>query len=599
MNWKKVLHSVICLLVVCSILLTMVPVKAEAVLLESGLAIGIAACLILATAGVVFNPETVEDIKAIGNSFQTYMYQWGEDNSKQTEVQEGLSSIVIINPFGASDGEDDGSAEDDGSWESPNDTKIKLARGILKGITAWVGAVILNQIAIEKPGSEKLSTFSATSLGSQQPPTGIYNAIYTFGKEYPSETTSLFEQLGVADKVAVLAISNSEPYNFQGIYFDQSGALTTAFFDNPYDLVNASLFGVYSLSDLTVVGEPKHVQVGSSLYYVYYSKAYAEEKSDYLTSDVAAFDFSKTFYRNSSSSYGFYYYVKSSTSTTMSSSSLGCDFNLSFFYNWSQAYLPHMSTVTWDYQSLLLEPSIYVGDVPSDLQEGNITEEEIPLVDIDYSQVLPQGQTALQSIQSLAGQLESGSMTYEDYLEKIKIDSESDSGGDIETDGGTDTGTLGQIQQDSFWAKLTSTLASPFEWLADTVMSGIKSIFVPSEDFLSSKVTALRERFSFVDSIIGTAEFIRDSINGDVSPPVIYIDLSAAEGSYYLGEKVILVDFAWYERYKDSVDALMSAILWAFFAWRVFQRAPAIIGGDAGVLVRDFMAEKSFGRKKD
>lgn len=527
MNWKKVLHSAICLLVVCSILLTMVPVKAEAVLLESGLAIGIAACLILATAGVVFNPETVEDIKAIGNSFQTYMYQWGEDNNKQTEVQEGLSSIVIINPFGASDGESDG--EDDGSWESPNDTKIKLARGILKGITAWVGAVILNQIVIEKEGEEAPEGYA------------YYNGVLL--KKFNWDTEEF--------PYAIIFKSGSSYFFVKGESPFYCRHETSGFYVRQFE--NGTFWQYKCGSD------------GSAWYY------------------------------NNDASNTYFYHAFSSL--------IWSNHDV-FEYAWNDSYYPtdilYLAGSEPVYaQTEIIEPSVYVGDVPSDLQEGNITEEEIPLVDIDYSQVLPQGQTALQSIQSLAGQLESGSMTYEDYLEKIKIDSESDSGGDTETDGGTDTGTLGQIQQDSFWAKLTSTLASPFEWLADTVMSGIKSIFVPSEDFLSSKVTALRERFSFVDSIIGTAEFIRDSINGDVSPPVIYIDLSAAEGSYYLGEKEILVDFAWYERYKDSVDALMSAILWAFFAWRVFQRAPAIIGGDAGVLVRDFMAEKSFGRKKD
>ena len=85
-RWFRVL---ICLLMVCCLIFHMSPIKAEALALEVSLAIGLAACLIAATgAGIVFVPETTNQIQAIGQSFQNYMTQWGTANNKLAEVQD-------------------------------------------------------------------------------------------------------------------------------------------------------------------------------------------------------------------------------------------------------------------------------------------------------------------------------------------------------------------------------------------------------------------------------------------------------------------------------------------------------------------------------
>ena len=61
-RWFRVL---ICLLMVCCLIFHMSPIKAEALALEASLAIGLVGALILASAGVVFVPETTNQIQAI------------------------------------------------------------------------------------------------------------------------------------------------------------------------------------------------------------------------------------------------------------------------------------------------------------------------------------------------------------------------------------------------------------------------------------------------------------------------------------------------------------------------------------------------------
>ncbi len=577
MNWKKVLHSVICLLVVCSILLTMVPVKAKAVVVGGGL--GSVAMSLLDFAGYVFSPRVVEDIVAIGNSLSAYLQTWAANNDTVAAVESFLSDCAAF---------------DDISLLGEDDFRLEIPEAIISGVAGWIYAILKRNIVIESPTSSVLVTsqgytgYKGTTIASARLSGLPTNFPFWDFVELAYRTNSL------------LPIAMNSQY-ILGAYWDEYGVLYKGIFINPYSKVHANYFTLIPLSDLTLAtisSTNNPIRLG-----LCYSMECVKSDPNYLTSSYRAVDWSYCTGKADiiASEATIYVFFKASTDSVFQSSKSTT--SLDFFADllnytspsWSHWQYYYFLT-GFDYiasDGLYVEPSVVLGDSYSGVNDGSLTEEDFYYVGLNLAPILSGGDSLLSSMQTVSNQLTTGALTLQDYQELVSLDTEYIPGT------GQLAGTVSALDSDSFFARLQSVLATPFEWLADTVMSGIKSIFVPSEDFLSSKVTALRERFSFVDSIIGTAEFIRDSINGDVSPPVIYIDLSAAEGSYYLGEKEILVDFAWYERYKDSVDALMSAILWAFFAWRVFQRAPAIIGGDAGVLVRDFMAEKSFGRKKD
>ena len=162
---------------------------------------------------------------------------------------------------------------------------------------------------------------------------------------------------------------------------------------------------------------------------------------------------------------------------------------------------------------------------------------------------------------------------------------------DTDTDTGTDT-NVSETPWETFkkwistgWDAIIEAIPTP-QSIAEAVGNVIKSIFVPDADFISEKWNAIRSRFDFADSISSSGELILDVLNGiDPEPPVIYVDLGDAEGSYYLGGQVAFLDLRWYERYKPTGDAIISAFLWLVFVWRMFIKLPGIIGGLPGDFV--------------
>lgn len=135
----------------------------------------------------------------------------------------------------------------------------------------------------------------------------------------------------------------------------------------------------------------------------------------------------------------------------------------------------------------------------------------------------------------------------------------------------------------SWGNNLQMAISNFFDSAVTGVLEGIKAIFVPSEDFLTAKVNALRARFGFANSIMDTGQAIGAALTDfETSPPIIYMELGNAESKYDWGDRAIALDLRWYERYKPTVDVLLSALLWIFFAWRVFRKLPDIISGVAG-----------------
>lgn len=116
------------------------------------------------------------------------------------------------------------------------------------------------------------------------------------------------------------------------------------------------------------------------------------------------------------------------------------------------------------------------------------------------------------------------------------------------------------------------------------IIDGLRSLFFPSEDFISSKFNGLKDEFVFVSSITNAVDLISATFE-DLSdePPVISLDLSAAEGNYNYGSTAVSFDLSWYVRYKPYVDSVLSSILIVFFLWRVFKHLPSIISGIQGV----------------
>ena len=151
------------------------------------------------------------------------------------------------------------------------------------------------------------------------------------------------------------------------------------------------------------------------------------------------------------------------------------------------------------------------------------------------------------------------------------------------TTSGTVSDSIANVGASTFWEKLVSVITTPFEWLADTVLTGIKSIFVPSEDYLTDKAEYFGSRFPFIPPVVDAVKDISLALsNPSGEPPVIYVDLSASRGSYELGGEVPFIDLRWYAEYKSIVDKLLSAFLWIVFIWRLFRQIPGILSGMPG-----------------
>ena len=122
--------------------------------------------------------------------------------------------------------------------------------------------------------------------------------------------------------------------------------------------------------------------------------------------------------------------------------------------------------------------------------------------------------------------------------------------------------------------------------IPQAIAEAISAIFVPDADFITEKWNAIRSRFAFADAIASSGEMILGVLQGiDPEPPVIYVELGDAEGSYYLGGQVAFLDLRWYARYKPTGDAIISAFLWMVFVWRMFIKLPGIIAGLPGDFV--------------
>ena len=111
------------------------------------------------------------------------------------------------------------------------------------------------------------------------------------------------------------------------------------------------------------------------------------------------------------------------------------------------------------------------------------------------------------------------------------------------------------------------------------------SLFVPSDGYLDAKVLQLRTRFSFADGIIKIVKGFDSALTGN-APPIVKLG-SLDEGNKYGINNYVLMDLAWFKRYKPTTDIIMSAALWVIFIWRLFIKLPGIIAGYSAMTYAD------------
>ena len=116
--------------------------------------------------------------------------------------------------------------------------------------------------------------------------------------------------------------------------------------------------------------------------------------------------------------------------------------------------------------------------------------------------------------------------------------------------------------------------------LPAAIAEKIGALFKPDEALLSEITDAFKGKFGFFSTL---KQFGNDlfGMTPETEPPVIWVHLENAESKYgySYGDKQKIFDMTWYQKYKASVDGLLSGFLWLGYLWLLFKRAPAILGG--------------------
>lgn len=116
--------------------------------------------------------------------------------------------------------------------------------------------------------------------------------------------------------------------------------------------------------------------------------------------------------------------------------------------------------------------------------------------------------------------------------------------------------------------------------LPAAIAEKIGALFKPDEALLSEITDTFKGKFGFFSTL---KQFCSDlfGMTPETEPPVIWVHLENAESKfgYNYGDKQKIFDMTWYQKYKASVDGLLSGFLWLGYLWLLFKRAPSILNG--------------------
>ena len=131
--------------------------------------------------------------------------------------------------------------------------------------------------------------------------------------------------------------------------------------------------------------------------------------------------------------------------------------------------------------------------------------------------------------------------------------------------------------------ELPGTLANIWESIKGipaAIAEKIGALFKPDEALLTEITDTFKGKFGFFSTL---KQFGNDlfGMTPETEPPVIWVHLENAESKfgYKYGDKQKIFDMTWYQKYKASVDGLLSGFLWLGYLWLLFKRAPSILNG--------------------
>ena len=547
MNWKKIGRMLVCVALVLCILVNASPVRASASMVVAPdvtlVAISPVVSCIMNALGI--SPSLTAQGKAqhisLVDSCISYLQSIGL-----------CKDLVSIDVFG---------------YEIKGYSVFGVSSAVIDAVRSWIYS---NNILKFSP-----SVYSGLTQESER-----YLNVLSSLKACDFPFFDFLYQCGVNDKAMIVGCGSSK---MLGFYFDEYGALYTAYFENPYGVSNAAYCTMYSLSDLTLVD--RYPETSG----VFYSLSHATAYPSFLTSSCTVIDWSSTgSYLNSIGQYQFTYsgYYKASQNAIFDSKVYD---DLKFYTGYDAVGGPSFGRLSYTSYLTSFASSGLVVTPGVDVELGVVAPSEDEL-SVGYPEWYKNALTVVdpntgKEITVLpVPQVD----TYEGTLGLTQTDIWA--GTQVGTNTGTGTGTGTQVGTGTLAGTNTETFVSSLaDAIVTPVVNAITAVFVPSQDFLTAKVEALASKFGFAAAIVETVNVLKDGLNGvTTEPPVIYLDLGASRGSYELGGKVPFLDLAWYAEYKPTVDKLISAFLWICFIWRMFLKLPGIISGMPGDFVAGF-----------
>lgn len=125
-----------------------------------------------------------------------------------------------------------------------------------------------------------------------------------------------------------------------------------------------------------------------------------------------------------------------------------------------------------------------------------------------------------------------------------------------------------------FFSDLAEKIKGFFIDLGNTILDGLKFLFVPSDNLFLDLIDLIHEKFGFIFQILEIGDFI---INYDFkeSPPDATVKFNNSWGHF----EAEIMDWSIIEPYRNLIKNLVLAISWYLFLRKVQKRLPDIING--------------------
>lgn len=127
--------------------------------------------------------------------------------------------------------------------------------------------------------------------------------------------------------------------------------------------------------------------------------------------------------------------------------------------------------------------------------------------------------------------------------------------------------------------KVVKNILNNIKKLPETIITGIKNLFIPSEQFMSEWNEKVSKKMSFTDAIKSSFETLMSYATSTEEAPVVYAEITYANTT----QMYKVLDLSFLKNDIKTIRNVISAFCYLEFFWLLFKRVQEIIGG-AGMI---------------